>query len=70
MPQRYRTLADYFNQTGDTKEAIAEKLDISRSYVSLIASGDRQPALRLALRIAKLTGVPVESLVKARSSAA
>ena len=61
--QRYRSLADYFEQTGKTQESLAVRLEVSRSYVSLLASGERQPGLRLALRIASITGVPVEALV-------
>jgi DNA-binding XRE family transcriptional regulator len=61
--RKYKTLADYLDQTGTTQDFLAEKLGVSRSYVSLLASGERQPALPLALRIEALTGVPVESLV-------
>lgn len=63
MKQRYRTLADYFEQTGETQESLATTLRISRSYMSLLVSGDRQPALPLAVRIEELTGVPVAALV-------
>lgn len=63
MKQRYRTLADYFDQTGATQESLSAALGISRSYVCLLASGARQPGLPLAIRIAEYTGVPVEALV-------
>lgn len=63
MRQKYRTLAEYLKGTGTSQAQFAATLGVDRSYVSLIASGERQPALDLALRISRLTGVPVESLV-------
>lgn len=63
MRAKYGTLAEYMEKKDVTQEALAERLGISRSYVSLLVSGERQPALRLAIRIEKLTGVTVESLV-------
>lgn len=63
VKRRYRSLADYFEQTKRTQASLAEALDVDRSYLSLIASGQRQPSLDLALRIERETGVPVETLV-------
>lgn len=63
MVRKYKTLADYFEQTGKTQDSLAERLGVSRSYVSLLTSGERQPGLALALRIETITGVPVEALV-------
>jgi transcriptional regulator with XRE-family HTH domain len=63
VPQRYKTLADYLEQTGKTQRYLATKLGITPAYVSFLVSGDRQPSLDLALRIEALTGVPLESLV-------
>lgn len=65
----YASLSDYLDKTGTTHDALAERLGISRSYVTLIACGDRQPALDLALRIEAETGVPVAALVPERASA-
>lgn len=59
------SLAEYMERTGTTHAALAEKLGISRSYVTLLSAGDRQPSLTLALRIQALTGVPAEALVAA-----
>jgi transcriptional regulator with XRE-family HTH domain len=60
---KYRSLADYFSKTRDTQEGLAKKLGVTRSYVCLLASGERQPGLKLALRINEMTGVRLESLV-------
>jgi transcriptional regulator with XRE-family HTH domain len=61
-PQRYRSLADYFIQTGRTQESLASKLGVTPAYISLLTSGSRQPGLKLALRIEAMTGLPVEAL--------
>jgi transcriptional regulator with XRE-family HTH domain len=63
VAQRYKTLADYLEQTGKTQAFLADKLGITRAYVSYLVSGDRQPSLDLALRIEALTGVALSSLV-------
>jgi transcriptional regulator with XRE-family HTH domain len=57
------SLAEYMERTGTTHAALAKKLGISRSYVTLMALGERQPSLALALRIQALTGVPASALV-------
>lgn len=63
MAQKYRTLADYFEQTGKSKRSLARRLNVSESYISHIAAGRKQPSLGIALRLAEATGVPVSSLV-------
>lgn len=63
MKRRYRTLADYFEQTGESQIALARKLRVSKSYISMLAKGERQPSLSLALRIEAMTGVPAASMV-------
>ncbi len=57
------SLSEYLKRTDTTHAALANLLGISRSYVTLLASGDRQPSLPLALRIQALTGVPAAALV-------
>lgn len=64
MAQKYRTLADYFEQTGKSKRSLARRLNISESYVSHIAAGRKQPSLAVALAIAQATGVPASALVR------
>lgn len=58
-------LAQYLEKTGMTHEALADRLGISRPYVTMMAMGKRQPALRLALRIESVTGVPAAALLTA-----
>lgn len=63
MKQRYRSLNDYFEQTGETHEAFAKVFGITPQYVSMMRAGKRQPSLKLALRINEYTGVPLEALL-------
>lgn len=48
---------------GLNQSALAEKLDISRSYVSELESGNRTPSLDLLGRYAEIFKIPVSSLV-------
>jgi transcriptional regulator with XRE-family HTH domain len=58
-------LADYFEQTGQSQISLARQLKVSKSYMSMLAKGERQPSLALAVRIEGLTGVPAASMVTA-----
>lgn len=69
MRQRYRTLNDYFEQTGETQHAFAARLGVTPAYISMLRAGQREPTLRMALRIHELTGVPVEAMVAQERSA-
>lgn len=57
------SLAEYVARTGIKHAALAKKLGVSRSYVTLLIAGQRQPSLTLALRIEAKTGVPATALV-------
>jgi len=48
---------------GLNQSALAKKLDISRSYISELESGNRTPSLDLLKRYAEVFNVPVSSLV-------
>jgi len=58
-------LADFIATSGKKRESIADSLDISRSYLSLLESGTKRPSLDLAVRIERLTdgAVPATSWV-------
>lgn len=57
------SLSAYMKRTSTTHAALAKKLGISRSYVTLLIAGERQPSLPLAVNIERVTGVPASSLV-------
>lgn len=70
MPTTHKSLADYLAKTGQTQEELAEALGISQPMVSSYIAGRTMPRPALALRISEHTGVPVESLLRARVGAA
>ena len=64
--KRYRSLSAFFEQTGTTHAHVARALGVSQSAVSLWRKGRRFPQSQTALRLAKLTGVPLEVLLGAK----
>ena len=52
-----------------TQEAVAVQAGISRTYYNHIETGRRVPSLKVALALARILGVPVESLFRDSSSA-
>lgn len=60
----YPNLETFLKDTGLTQTELAEDLGISQSYLSRIKTGEVEAPLWLALRIARRTRVPLESLVK------
>lgn len=69
-PQRYRTLADYFEQTETKQAPLARRLHISKTYMSMLVAGDRQPSIALALKIELETGVTMPVLKSMREAVA
>ena len=59
-------LAQYLKANKIKQRDLAERLDISRAYMSQIAGRKRTPPLKLALRIKDALdgGFPLEGLVK------
>lgn len=60
----YPNLETFLKDTGLTQVALASELGISQSYLSRIKTGEVEAPLWLALRIARRTRVPLESLLK------
>jgi transcriptional regulator with XRE-family HTH domain len=58
-------LRSHIKSSGDTRGVWAERLGISRSYLSLLETGAKTPSLDLAVRIERETGgaVPAASWV-------
>lgn len=52
-----------------TQEAVATEAGISRTYYIRIEAGERVPSLKVALDLARIFGVSVESLFPRSSSA-
>jgi len=62
-------LAQYLEKSGESQTAFARRIGVSQSYISRIANGIQNPPLDLALRIADLANIPIESLVHNASPA-
>jgi transcriptional regulator with XRE-family HTH domain len=61
----YPDLVTFFRENPDVQARdIAKEVGCSMSFISMIKTGERQPNLRLALRIARVCRVPLESLVR------
>lgn len=58
----YPDLDTYFAESGDTQEAFAAKMNRSQSWVSKVKTRQQEPSIAEALKISRLTGVPLESL--------
>jgi antitoxin component HigA of HigAB toxin-antitoxin module len=62
-PKRaYPTVPAWLAETGTAQQDLAKVLGISQSHMSNVLSGKRRCSLRLALRLSKLTNVPVENI--------
>lgn len=59
----YSDLRSYMRSTGATQTEIARALGVSQATISMILSGTRRPSLSLALKLARLASIPVESLM-------
>lgn len=58
----YPTVQAWMDATGTSQLELAKLLNISQSHLCNIIRGNRRASLSLALAIAHLTNVPVESI--------
>lgn len=65
----YRSLREYLKRTHTPQAAFAERVGVDRSYISMLVGGRRRPSLAIALRIAALADIPIESLLTSRRAA-
>lgn len=59
----YPSLPAFVEATGIPQQDLAKKAGIVPSHLSMILKGERTPSLPLALKLAKIANIPVESLV-------
>lgn len=57
--------SEFIRSSGQNRATWADRLEISRSYLSDILNGNKTPSLDLAVRIERLTGgaVPASSWI-------
>lgn len=70
MTYRYKTLADYFEQTERTQQSLADELGVTRQCVSQWVARTREMSLTMALRVSSLTGVRLDGLTRGEEVAA
>jgi hypothetical protein len=59
-----RTLRAWFQQNPAFNQVwLAGQVGVTRSYISMLSSGNRGASGRVAKRIRRVTGVPVDTLV-------
>lgn len=59
----YMTLDQWMRERGVTDQALAEKVNVSRPYLTRIRRGERQPSLRVAMRLVYETGLPTSAFL-------
>lgn len=64
MKRRYESLAAYLKATGKTQEQLAEAIGVRQGLISKYVRGAQTPRLAIALKLHKLTGVPLEALTR------
>jgi transcriptional regulator with XRE-family HTH domain len=57
--KRYRSLSEYLEKGGETQVSLAARVGVTQSAISKAASG--RVSLSLAKKLARATGVPLES---------
>lgn len=63
MKRKPTTLAEYLKANRITQADFGKRVGVAQPVISRIVRGARAPRLSLALRIAALAKIPVESLV-------
>lgn len=59
----FPTLQAFLEETGTPQYVVAKRAKITQGHLSLILRGERTPSLPLALELAKIANIPVETLV-------
>ena len=59
------TLAQWMAANGYKDQRLADELSLSRSAITRIRRGERKPSLDVALRLERITGLPIGALVGA-----
>jgi transcriptional regulator with XRE-family HTH domain len=62
--KQYTSIQDWMERTGTTQSELARRAKMPKSQLSQLLSGARRCSIATALRLAAVTGVPVEKLTK------
>jgi transcriptional regulator with XRE-family HTH domain len=66
--KQYSSLRAYLKATRRTQEQLAAELGVRQGLVSKWVRGAQMPRPSMALRLSRLTGVPVEAMTQARAN--
>jgi transcriptional regulator with XRE-family HTH domain len=58
------TLAQWMAANGYRDERLAEMVGVSRSHLTHIRLGRRPPSLKVAAKLVRITGLPVETFCR------
>jgi transcriptional regulator with XRE-family HTH domain len=53
-------LTQWRKEKGLSMQALAERVDCVQSFISQIESGERHPSLKMAAKLSRETGIPIE----------
>jgi len=59
----FPTLHAYMDEMAVSQRTLAKRAGITQAHLSMILSGDRTPSLPLALKLARIANIPVETLI-------
>lgn len=57
-------LADHLKATGKKPAALARELGVTPSTITRLVKGERKPSVTLAMKIASITGLPLDDLLE------
>ncbi len=60
----YTSLQDWMERTGKNQDELAQLTGIGRSFISKILTGGRMCSMQNALKLHRVTGVPIERMWK------
>ena len=58
-------LRSYRSAAGISQEELAEKVDLDRTYISLLERGQRNPSLQCMLNLSQALNIPLSKLCEA-----
>jgi transcriptional regulator with XRE-family HTH domain len=61
---RFHTLAAYLASGGDSQQSLAAKVGVSQAHISRIAKGHAVPTPALAVRLAAVAQIPLDSFTR------
>ena len=58
------SLEEYKEKNGFSNKELADEIEVSESYLSLVLTKKRTFGKKIALRVSRITGIPIENLIQ------